>query len=278
MTHWTPARKADVARRWDAGEKPAQIARALGVSRASIIGLSRRLNLHFESGARAIVLSKSHPAAVRGRSIFSHKRQDATAILKPGSYSRKTGGTVTKGAWKGMPIYTLTLEERATCPRSCENWLSCYGNNMPWARRYMPGEKTEALIEYGLRDLQALYPMGFVVRLHILGDFYSVTYAFRWRQWLKDFPALRIFGYTAWQSDTPIGQVIDGMRRENWSRFAIRTSGAKHGPRAVTIENEAKAKNAVVCPAQTGRTNCCGTCALCWSPAMRDIPIAFLQH
>src|SRR3990167_9551526 len=40
------------------------------------------------------------------------------------------------GAFKGMPLYSLTLEERATCERSCNAWSVCYGNNMPFAHRF----------------------------------------------------------------------------------------------------------------------------------------------
>jgi hypothetical protein len=43
-------------------------------------------------------------------------------VLKDGHQSRKIGKFVTKGKMRGFPIFTLTLEERATCPRSCLAW------------------------------------------------------------------------------------------------------------------------------------------------------------
>ncbi len=33
--------------------------------------------------------------------------------------------------------------------------------------------------------------------------------------------------------------------------------------------------DAIICPAQTGKADSCGTCALCWHTKRR---IAFLQH
>jgi hypothetical protein len=45
--------------------------------------------------------------------------------------------------------------------------------------------------------LQTQHPGGFLVRLHVLGDFYSVRYAELWHEALEAYPALHIFGYTA---------------------------------------------------------------------------------
>jgi hypothetical protein len=54
------------------------------------------------------------------------------AVLKESS-NKKLARRVTKGKFKGYAIRTLTLTERATCPRSCFHWSTCYGNNMPFA-------------------------------------------------------------------------------------------------------------------------------------------------
>jgi hypothetical protein len=81
----------------------------------------------------------------------------------------------------GMPIYTLTLEERATCPTSCGHWRSCYGNSMHFAHRIdhrSPGFAT--LLAANVKRLGVEHPHGFVVRLHVLGDFYSVAYVDLW--------------------------------------------------------------------------------------------------
>jgi len=41
------------------------------------------------------------------------------------------------------------------------------------------------------------HPLGFAVRLHELGDFYSVEYVGLWLQLLERHPALHIWGYSA---------------------------------------------------------------------------------
>jgi hypothetical protein len=71
---------------------------------------------------RPIVLSALHPAHRSGRSIFPTRVYDPSEVgrvLKDGHQSRKIGKVVMKGARRGWPIFTLTLEERATCPREC---------------------------------------------------------------------------------------------------------------------------------------------------------------
>lgn len=79
--------------------------------------------------------SMSRPA----RSIFYHKGVKKPSELKTlfvsGHSNVKIGRDVRKGLFRGYWIYTLSLEERATCPTSCRHWLSCYGNNMPYSKR-----------------------------------------------------------------------------------------------------------------------------------------------
>jgi hypothetical protein len=96
-----------------------------------------------------IVLNASHPAILDARTIFpttvnevGHPR--LKRLLKGGENSRKIGKTVTKGKLKGFPIFTLTLEERATCPRTCEVFDSCYGNGMPYAQRHQARARVRA--------------------------------------------------------------------------------------------------------------------------------------
>ena len=88
--------------------------------------------------------------------------------LKPVK-NKKLGKTVTKGKHKGRPIYTLTLEERATCPRSCGHWDDCYGNNMPFAHRLTAGQGLTKKIYADLTAIQKKHKQ-FLVRLHVLGD------------------------------------------------------------------------------------------------------------
>jgi hypothetical protein len=223
-------------------------------------------------------MSDDHPALVEGRTIMPKRvfePHQVPRLLISGVNSRKIGKTVTKGRWRGQPIFTLTLEERATCPRTCAEWRTCYGANMPFAKRIAHGAPFERMLWGELAEKQAAHPGGFVVRLHILGDFYSVDYVRLWRNALRAFPALNVFGYTARQRSSPEGGAIARIVARFPKRFAIRFSGhdALTGG-SVVIERGAATPH-IVCPAQTGGTDCCATCALCWQS---DRTIAFWRH
>lgn len=259
--------------------------------------VKRRFTTHTAPG-RPNVLAAGHPAVIEGRPLFKVKPGSAIdhktrnfPPLRSGVSSRKIGDRVVKGAWSGMPIYTLTLQERATCPRSCKLWRSCYGNNMPWAARQTLDDTLLARITSQLGDLNRKHPRGFVVRLHVLGDFAAPYYAQFWHDAFELFPALRVFGYTAWQPLTEVGKIVAHMNARFPDRCRIRFSNPTGEPvkpldRFVSVvipsyhgkTTEALVKlprNVVICPAQTGKTDCCGTCALCWST---ERVIAFLQH
>lgn len=225
-----------------------------------------------------VVIGALHPAYRTGRSIFASRVFDppeVKRVLKDGHQSRKIGKDVRKGRLRGFPIYTLTLEERATCPRTCKVWGSCYGNAMQAAERIVAGPALETALWQELAELQRLHPDGFLVRLHILGDFYSVDYAELWNEALEAYPALHIFGYTARDPQSDIGQVVCQMLGVWPERFHVRFSGWS-GPKngAVVVDSAEQAEH-IVCPAQTGKTDCCATCALCWHS---DRTIAFLRH
>ncbi len=180
-------------------------------------------------GGRGWGLAEDHPASAGGTTLFPSRvihAHDAVHVLKSGAHSRKIGGVITKGKWRGFPIFTLTLEERATCPRSCRHWSDCYGNSMPWPHRHTSSGLVDKL-DHELAHLQAECPKGFVVRLHVLGDFFSVPYVEAWMRFLDYYPALHVFGYTAWGVETPIGAAVDFVRRNYWDRFAVRTSDAE---------------------------------------------------
>lgn len=223
-------------------------------------------------------LRDDHPALVKGQSLFQARVEDHAErprLLISGENSRKIGRRVSKGKMKGFPIFTLTLEERATCPSSCLEWKTCYGNSMNWARRIKHGRAFEERLWEELADKQAKHPRGFLVRLHILGDFYSVDYANLWAEALEAYPALHIFGYTARDPQSEIGRVI-GQTLGVWpSRFHIRFSGWSGPNNGSVVINAAEEAEHLICPAQLGKTDCCATCALCWHS---DRTIAFLRH
>ncbi len=279
---WSPEEKARLETLWDeTGGRITRIAKIMGKTKGQIAGKSRIMSLQFHGGRSRIVSLKS-PQAQRGTSVFAGRVlpvTDGVTLLKNGDNQRKLGARVRKGAWKGMRIFSLTLEERATCPRTCKQWTNCYGNSMGLAKRYAHGPELEDRLVTELSWLQRRYKRGFVVRLHILGDFYSTRYVSLWRCALEAFPALRVFGYTARQPGTPIGDAIARIRDAHWDRFAVRTSGAAVGPRTEVVPDVLwKTETAILCPAQDGQTKNCGTCALCWAPAARERSIAFRQH
>ena len=122
-------------------------------------------------------LPAHHPAVRQGRTLFpSTVTAPAAAprIFVGGHNHRKLGKTIAKGGWLGFKVYALTLEERATCPTTCHHWRTCYGNGMHWSRRLTHGNELEDAIDQELPVLQRRHPDGFAIRLHVLGDFYSV--------------------------------------------------------------------------------------------------------
>lgn len=242
----------------------------------------RRFQTHKPPLVGIKALAADHPAALAGRTLYEARRQWAGfegRVLKDGHNSRKIGRFVTKGRWRGMPIFTLTLEERATCPRSCDHWLDCYGNKMNWSNRLLPGDALERRLDAELSQLQRVFPGGFVLRLHVLGDFYSEAYVERRGAWLDQHPALRVFGYTARPPSSEIGAAVDRLNTAHPDRWVVRFSNAAVGELgAKTIYREPEAPRVaegIVCPAQTGRTDCCGTCGLCWGTKAN---IAFVAH
>lgn len=222
------------------------------------------------------------PAYVeQGRTKFGKrvKRIDEMPhILVNGHSNVKIGRDVRKGKFKGYWIYALALEERATCPRSCEHWQSCYGNNMPFAKRV--DHKDPAFLPALEAELDVLldrHKVGVLVRLHALGDFYSEAYLDFWRRMLEKHHCLAVYGYTAHLPDTFLGAGIAGLRWRFGYRFMVRHSnGPGDDQSTVTIMDPAdRPANAFICPGQTEQTKCCATCGACWSTLKN---VAFLQH
>lgn len=223
------------------------------------------------------------PAIAAGRSIFHRKgvkRPDEMAnVLVSGHSNVKIGRDVRKGALRGYWIYTLSLEERATCPRTCHHWATCYGNNMPYAKRVDHTDRRalqDAIVNDVLRLLNVRGRRGILVRLHALGDFFSAPYVRFWAQLLDAYPRLAIYGYTAWSPSSDIGKAITAVKRAHGGRFAIRWSnGGGASDCTVPIRTVDEPVNAIVCPEQTGATAACATCGLCWGTTRN---IAFVEH
>jgi hypothetical protein len=239
-----------------------------------------RRHRSIEPSGHSIVLPIFHPAVRGARSIFPSRvfePEEVQRVLKSGHQSRKIGAFASKGPRKGWPIFTLTLEERRTCPRSCLEFQTCYGNGMQAAERIEAGPELEASLLCELDALQAKHPAGFIVRLHVLGDFYGEEYVGVWRTALDRFPALHVFGFTAREPSSAIGKAVALLTADfGWDRAAIRFSGEPHELRASRVLSAGESDpEAVLCPAQTGGTDCCGSCGLCWQS---ERTIAFRRH
>jgi hypothetical protein len=240
-------------------------------------GALRRFTTPKPKGAR-ITLPAEHPASAEGRTLFPSRVMHASVlarVLKSGANASKIGKVVMKGKWKGFPIHTLTLEERATCPRTCQQWASCYGNNMHLAQRIVADRTFEAHLWDELAAIEHENPKGFVVRLHVLGDFRDADYVRLWQRALDAFPALHVFGYTAHEPESEVGALLLQMSLGGWERWAVRFSGAGFHSMGSEVVDSAEETKHLICPAQLGKTDCCATCALCWQS---DRTITFLRH
>lgn len=223
-------------------------------------------------------LLKKNATPTRTRFLKSVKLPSAT-MLKPGGNNKKLGSKITTGAWKGAAIYSLTLEERNSCPTDCEQWYNCYGNNMPFAARYDHTHPTFlSCLEQNLSDLINKHvwrkDQPLAIRLHVLGDFYSVSYVEWWQEWLLDWHSIKVWGYTHHDPRSEIGMAITKLNKLD--NCHIRFSDDKtvedtYQANVIATDNEP----GITCPEQTNATASCSTCALCWSTQK---PINFLQH
>jgi hypothetical protein len=129
-----------------------------------------------------------------------------------------------------------------------------------------------------IQDLAETYPRGFLVRLHVLGDFYSAAYARLWHNLMDNFPQLHVFGFTARiDPDDPITQELVRIRKAHPDRWFMRFSDVDLDAMAAQVVGmpEHADPGFIVCPQQTGQTDACATCALCWHSTRN---IAFLRH
>jgi hypothetical protein len=230
-------------------------------------------------------LNLDHNAIVNSTTLYQKNVHDVRTyphkVIKR-STNAKLGKKVSKGKLKDFPIYTLTLVERETCTNACEHWADCFGNNMPFGHRFktvglMPKIKSE------LDVLDKKHPKGYLLRLHILGDFYSIPYVLFWEKQLLSRPALTIYGYSRhhygstnldkWSRN--IGEALLKARKSiGFERFAVRFSTLPSDILSANTEHN-PAPESITCPVQLDKTDSCGTCSLCWTA---NKPITFLDH
>lgn len=220
-------------------------------------------------------LTPNHPAVVEGRTIHPKTVKDLSTykgkVLKSVANNRKLGNghsVVMKGKWRGMPMFSLTLEERKTCPKSCHHWRDCYGNGMAFAHRFPAGPELEARIESEVSELAKMH-QHFLIRLHVLGDFYSIQYVELWERLMHQYPGLYVFGYTARHDWEILWRMQQLFLARWWVRFSRKDS------MSMLTAVETPNSRSITCPQQTGKTASCLTCGLCWSIHR---PIHFLTH
>jgi len=229
------------------------------------------------------------------------QRQDGTHVISPAINISKLTATTTervsasgengmrraphvssiiqKGIWKGMRIYVLTLEEKKDCPETCPLLVGCYGESMPFAKRNnTQADDFEYFLWNDLVLLQLKHPEGFVVRLHELGDFYSVDYIQFWAQALLEFPALRVFGYSHCADER--ADLLDRMhimfggREGRWNIYNSDDSKADSIRPSANVSSK-EVDGFIDCPEQTKKTASCSTCGLCMAGVKN---IRFIPH
>lgn len=211
--------------------------------------------------------------------------------LKPAENNGKLhGNIVARGQFAGYAMYSLTLEERNTCSPDCGQLKTCYGNNMPFARRYVVTQHLLDRIEAQLRKLTRR-GRRILLRLHILGDFFAVWYVDFWQRMLNTFPTVAIFGYTHWPIITPQGQAVERLVKAMPGRFCIKFSGdtVKQLPLAplysigmtLVVKDWADLpKGFIRCPAQMAADK--GVqgigCAECGIKCADNVNVGFVEH
>ena len=228
-------------------------------------------------------MTKTETAIKEKRTLFPKSVKNAlmnkSNILKSGEQNQKLGGFIVKGIWRGLPLYSLTIEERSTCPTTCAHFTDCYGNNMPFAHRFDKGEDLEKRLEIELKQLNYKHPFGFVIRLHVLGDFYNVEYVKKWENWLKKYPNLKVFGYTGYKPNdevkeyAEIGLEILRIRLENPRRFQVRISDGGNAEFSANPIDEGF--KGFTCPEQLKKVDNCASCGLCWTTKQN---VNFITH
>jgi hypothetical protein len=210
--------------------------------------------------------------------------------LKPARDNEKLhSNVVVRGMFTGYHMYSLTLEERATCSPECGQLKTCYGNNMPFAKRY---NVTPALLTAIDAQLGQLTRKGrkILLRLHILGDFFSVEYINFWRSMLIKYPTVSAFGYTHWTIITPQGREVERLVKAFPGRFNIKYSADRANQLpllslytlggTIVVKDWADApKGWIKCPAQMAADRGISLgCAECGIACATRANVAFVEH
>jgi len=148
---------------------------------------------------------------------------------------------------------------------------------MPFAHRFS-NPNIDLFLEREIESLMLKHKEGIVIRLHVLGDFYSVDYVRFWEEMLLKHPKLCLFGYTARGSLDPIGHAIWILNNRFNERCVIRQS-RNHEYNANSSWSYAAEESfegkSFDCPEQTGKIKDCASCGLCWTTKKT---VRFISH
>jgi hypothetical protein len=227
-----------------------------------------------------MILRIDHPTLSENRTIFTKSVRPSRPgenVLKAGSGNDKIGGSVIrKGRWKGFKVLTCVNEERKTCPATCPHRRDCYGNNMPFATRYVIDG---TWYENVRRQLNYLSGTPVALRLKVLGDFSGIEEVAFWMQMMMAHKNLHVWGFTAHTNparrkryaQTTVRDLLDALGNAYPDRWLIRHSGAGDVPWAANPESNPVGFK---CPAKdTGRL--CVDCGACWATSK---PVWFPNH
>ena len=147
---------------------------------------------------------------------------------------------------------------------------------MPFAHR-LSTDGIEDKLRIEIASLLEKHKEGIVIRLHVLGDFFSVDYVKFWEDMLFENPKLCLFGYTGRQLDTRIGNAIRILNLRFGERCVIRHSWNKEskGISELYAAEESFEGKSFICPEQTGKVKDCASCGLCWTT---NKTVKFLSH
>lgn len=218
-----------------------------------------------------MILKPDHPALESRRTIHTKTVRSVRPGEKPlklGSSNSKIGGPrVLIGRWKGFRTLSCTNEERATCPAICQHKADCYGNNMPFAIRYVIDEHWYSAIEHQLAYECGRGPVA--LRLKVLGDFSSTKETRFWDMMMSRHRNLHVWGFTARRTQA-VRWALDALAERYPGRWRIRTSGDGNKPWAANAEGGP----GFVCPGVSKNLTCV-KCGLCWSTSK---PVVFPNH
>jgi len=230
------------------------------------------LNTNHKAIVNATTLYNASKFTIRDVSNYKHK------VLKA-STNIKLGKKVNKGKLKGMKMYTLTLIERETCTDECEHYTDCFGNNMHVAHRFEVNDAFMLRLESDIHATAVANPDGFLVRLHILGDFQSVEYTLFWERMMIHYPNLHVYGYSRNHIDSKYSHVRDiakeliRLRSKYQERWAVRFSNKLD--QEYSANSRDITDKGITCLAQVKTDVSCSDCTLCWSSKKA---IGFITH